>query len=434
VLVSDGHRRFHYGTTRPTPSMTRAVRPRARRLPRVPWLTRPAVRRIMVHLVCLGLVCLAAIGPLAPLSGISSRQEVAAAVVREARYRAILDELAAPGGWNVPPYPLTIAEIAASNPPAPALPPAPASIVQPVAEVAAEPAAPPNRAPLTVPIAPNPIREAARDALRQRFASLPEGYGIVVLDADGAPIFEHQPAAQFQAASLYKLGVAAEVYRLRKAGRLSFKDPLIITRESLVDGDTVFAAVDIGRRITIGEAVEIMITHSSNVAAILLLRRVQPASVNATFADLGLNETKLLDRPFRNVHGNAKNQTTPRDMGRFFWLLLRGKVVDVESSQAIITLLLRQRVEDRLPVGLPRGVPIAHKTGNLVGVVHDAGIIYTRNGPVIVVALSQDGPTEEEAVSTIAYLGRATYEAYSGLSASADDEPTATSSAELARP
>lgn len=421
MVASDARRSFTRPPARPVAGVSRSYRAGARRPPRQPVLTRPGVRRGLVHLFCLGLVCLAAAGPLAPLSGIASRQEVAIAVVRHARFLAAQAEAAAPGGWNVPPYPLTISEIIASNPPEPALPAVPASFVQPApAETAAgERTAPASSAaaPAPVPVAPNPVREATGAALRQRFAALPEGYGIVVLDASGTPIFEHRASEQFQAASLYKLGVAAEIFRLRKAGKLNFSDPLIITREALADGDTLFAAGDIGRKITVGEAVDFMITRSSNVAAILLLKKAGPAGVNAMFDELGMSDTKLLDRPFRNVYGNAKNQTTPRDIARFFWLLLRGKVVDVDSSQAIITLLLRQRIEDRLPALLPKGVPVAHKTGNLVGVVHDAGIIYSRNGPVIVVGMSQDGPTEEEATGTIAQLARVTYDAYTGASA-----------------
>jgi beta-lactamase class A len=408
--------------------MNRSARTSARRPPRQPLLTRPGVRRTLIHLFCLGLVCLAAIGPLASLSGISSRRDVAGAVTRHARYLVAQEEAAAGGGWNAPSYPLTISEVAAANPPEPALPWAPSNITQPAPAADAPPATEPDASgsgPTSagmVPVAPDPIREAARQELREAFANLPEGYGFVVLDAAGAVVFEHRATEQFQAASLYKLGVAAEVFRLKKAGVLSFSDPLIVTRESLADGDTLFAAGDVGRKITVGEAVDFMITRSSNVAAILLMKKVGPSGVNRMFGDLGMPETKLLDRPFRNIYGNAKNQTTPRDIAHFFWLLLREKVVDADSSRAIITLLLRQRIEDRLPASLPKGTPVAHKTGNLVGVVHDAGILYTRNGPVVVVGMSQDGPTEEEAINAIAQLGRVTYDSYHGVPAAGAEE------------
>lgn len=391
------HRRMAHGAGRPT------------------WLARPGWRRSLVHLFCVALVWLAVAGPLGAV-GVGSRTDVADAVVRHARYLRALEEASAAAGWQAPAYPLIISDVPA---PEPALPSVPARFVQsddtlePALNVSVAPAPEPVSEPLVV-AAPNPRRDATTVALRQQLGSLGEAYGIVVLDADGVPVFEHQPTEQFQAASLYKLGVAAEVFRQQKQGKLTLKDPLIISRDSLADGDTMFAAGDIGRKITVGEAVDFMITRSSNVAAILLLRRVEQANVNSLLANLGLKDTRLLDRPFRNINGNARNQTTPRDMGRFFWLLLRGRVVDVDASQALIRLLLRQRIDDRLPAALPKGVPIAHKTGNLVGVVHDAGIIYSPAGPLVVVAMSQDAPSEDEAVATIALLARVTYDAYTG--------------------
>lgn len=419
MLASGARRRVPPTVTYRGQISARVERAATRRPPRQPWLTRLGVRRGLVHVFCLGLVCLAATGPLAAMSGVGTRDEVAAAVVRHARFLAARAEAESPGGWNAPRYPLTIGEATTSTPPEPALPPAPSSLVQadgPPAAADTRGDAPSNLeppveapAPTTVPPA---LHAAVSEALRQHFGDLSDVYGVVIMDADGNSLFERQPAEQFQAASLYKLGVAAEAFRQKKAGTLNFKDSLTITRESLAEGDTLFAAGDIGRKITIGEAVDFMITRSSNVAAILLLNRVEAGSVNTMFTALGMPDTRLLERPFRNIYGNAKNQTTPRDMAHYFLLLLRGKVVDAESSKAIITLLLRQQIDDRLPAALPKGAPVAHKTGNLVGVVHDAGIIYTPTGPVIVVGMSQDPPSEDEATATIVQLGRVTYDAY----------------------
>lgn len=415
---------------RPRAVRSAATPARLARAPRLVERRRAATmglagRRVLLHVFCLGLIWLAASGPLAALSSVGSRGEVAAAVERHARYLAAAAEAEAPGGWNVPRFPLTIAEVTASNPVELVLPSAPSSLTQPGAGEAAPAAIPAAQAsgsarPLVAPT--NPAREAVRTALAQRFSTLSEAYGVVVLDADGTPLFQHGQAALFQAASLYKLGVAAEVFRQERSGVISFKDPMVITNDALIEGDTMFVAGDVGKRITIGEAVDFMITRSSNVAAILLLKRVGPYNVNTIFGELGLKDTRLLDRPFRNIYGNAKNQTTPRDIARFFDLLLHGKVVDNQTSQAIIKLLLRQKIDDRLPSALPESVLVAHKTGNLVGVVHDAGIIYTP-APIIVVALSQDVSSEAEAVATIAQVARVAYEAYTG--ATAPTEPPA---------
>jgi beta-lactamase class A len=68
--------------------------------------------------------------------------------------------------------------------------------------------------------------------------------------------------------------------------------------------------------------------------------------------------------------------------------------------------LLGQRINDRLPVGLPPGVPIAHKTGNLPGLAHDAGIVYAPEGPYIVVVLTEDLWDVERGYAVIHDLAR----------------------------
>ena len=97
-------------------------------------------------------------------------------------------------------------------------------------------------------------------------------------------------------------------------------------------------------------------------------------------------------------------------MVRLFRLLLAGEVVSTEARCAMLDLLVHQAINDRLPAGLPAGAVVAHKTGNLPGLVHDAGVLYTRTGPVVVAALSE-GVDEGEAAEVIAQLGALVYRA-----------------------
>src|SRR5206468_2519856 len=70
----------------------------------------------------------------------------------------------------------------------------------------------------------------------------------------------------------------------------------------------------------------------------------------------------------------------------------------------------RQEINDRLPAALPDGVVVAHKTGNLLGLAHDAGIIFTPSGPRIVVAMTWDA-YDEDANAFIANVGALVYSA-----------------------
>src|SRR5207237_10889519 len=75
-----------------------------------------------------------------------------------------------------------------------------------------------------------------------------------------------------------------------------------------------------------------------------------------------------------------------------------------------LPLLERQQTNRRRPADRPDGVVVAHKTGNLVGAVHDAGIIFTPFGPRIVVAMTWDA-YDDEADALIANIGSIVYSA-----------------------
>jgi beta-lactamase class A len=51
----------------------------------------------------------------------------------------------------------------------------------------------------------------------------------------------------------------------------------------------------------------------------------------------------------------------------------------------IIDIHKRLNINDRIPAGLPAGTVVAHKTGNVTGIYHDAGIVYSARPYVLVV-------------------------------------------------
>jgi beta-lactamase class A len=72
-------------------------------------------------------------------------------------------------------------------------------------------------------------------------------------------------------------------------------------------------------------------------------------------------------------------------------------------------------VNDRLPVGLdPDVASIAHKTGNLDGFVHDAGIVTTPDRRYVIAVLSGPWPSEGQAPPVFAALSAAVYSAVEG--------------------
>src|SRR5206468_7995522 len=122
-----------------------------------------------------------------------------------------------------------------------------------------------------------------------------------------------------------------------------------------------------GETLSVAEALERMVTLSDNTSAILLGSRVGAGNISADLATLGMDTT----------HYSLERMTTSAlDMLHLIEAVARGKAVSPASSADMLHLLLRQRVNDRLPRLLPDEVRVAHKTGNLPGVVNDVGILY----------------------------------------------------------
>jgi beta-lactamase class A len=200
---------------------------------------------------------------------------------------------------------------------------------------------------------------------------------------------------ELPAASLYKLPILFAVF---EAG-LSMGEELPITEEAR-EYDSGTLELGVGETLAVAEALERMVTISDNTAAVMLGGRAGSGRINADIAALGMDST----------HYSLERMTTSAsDMLRFLDLLARGRMVSTAASSDMVHLLLRQRVNDRLPRLLPGGVEVAHKTGNLPGTVNDVGIIYGPTSTLAVAALVSDTTDEAAAASGIAQLSLAAY-------------------------
>jgi len=250
-----------------------------------------------------------------------------------------------------------------------------------------------------------PARASTADFVRQLdglIGSFPGGAGIWIADpAIATPLFTHDPEEQIITASLYKLGVLAEAERRVDAGELHYTDVITIEPED-VTADGSFEGA--GTRLTLDEALEAMITISDNGSALALWHILGGENIDATLQKAGVTD-------FHVAYDESENNwATPHAIGTFFTLLAKKQLISAAASGRMLARLERQQINDRLPAQLPPGVVIAHKTGNLGGVIHDAGIIYTKTGPRIVVVMTWDA-LDEDAANLIASIGSLVYSA-----------------------
>ncbi len=254
---------------------------------------------------------------------------------------------------------------------------------------------------------PRPKLGGILQARVDRFvAGLPADFGtigIAVKNLRTGEAAAYNPDQVFEAASLYKLGVMLALFEAVEAGELNLDDPITLPEWAVNASEwSVYYAGDV---VSGWEALEAMITLSDNPTALVFMQLLGVDRINGILKRYGLTDTHI------DWSGAT---TTPADVLKIFELIETGRAVSPEASRQMRDVLLRQRDNRRIPAGLPAGLPVAHKTGSLPGIAHDAGIIYLPAGPVVLVVLTGDLADYGEAEEAIAEAARLVADYFGG--------------------
>jgi len=223
--------------------------------------------------------------------------------------------------------------------------------------------------------------------------------GVAFRTLDGKTEWYFRADEAFHAASTMKIPVLIELFHQVREGKLKLDDPLPIKNEfhSLVDGSvyTLDAADDseaelykaVGQTRTLRQLCELMITVSSNLATNQLIEKLGVENIRATVHSLHADGMNVL----RGVEDNKayekglNNTTTARGLEQLLDAIARGEAVDKDGSRQMIEILERQKFNEGIPAGLPPGTRVAHKTGEITKIHHDAAIVFAPRPFVLVI-------------------------------------------------
>lgn len=237
--------------------------------------------------------------------------------------------------------------------------------------------------------------------------------------------FYVEPDKSFHAASTMKIAVMMEVYRKAVAGKISFSDRVPVKNDfiSIADGShySITAESDsdqslyskIGQTETIRELVRLMIDVSSNLATNILIERVNAPRVMELMQEVGAKNIRVLRgvEDSKAYERGLNNTTTARDLLILLRLMAERRAVSGKASDEMIKVLLDQKFNEGIPAGLPAEVRVAHKTGSITGINHDAAIVYLPNRkPYVLVILTRGIEDEKRAHKLIADISRTVYE------------------------
>ena len=290
---------------------------------------------------------------------------------------------------------------------------------------------------------------------------------VQVVDPLTGRVWGWQAGERCPSASVIKLLIAWEAFRQAEAGLLGLEEAVTVRPEAVVGGTGVLGTLTPGIRLSWRDLVALMLVVSDNTATNLTIDRLGFEAINHTARSLGLTQT-VLERKMMDFAARAagkENYMSAADAAHLLAVLVHeaggasggaagsargfpagtepatlgsGAGLSASSVRELLAILEKQQFNHKLPALLP-GVRCAHKTGELPGLEHDAGIIYLpvkeANGgavsdaaaaperaapgapadvPVVAVVFTWGLRANADGVRAIAEVGRAVYEAAVG--------------------
>lgn len=237
----------------------------------------------------------------------------------------------------------------------------------------------------------------------------PGSYGVAVENLKTGETYFFNKDRQFDSASLYKLWVMAIVEKGLENGSLDPEEELSAPKKDLdkklgtqEESPSPEASAEESSEpspsendeeespspspepeemvtIKLSDALKQMITYSDNYSALLLVKKVGEKNITNFLRSNGFSNSAFSSPP----------KTTAFDIYTFYKKLYAKEFV---GSDKMIALLKRQQINDRIPKYLEDNIEVAHKTGELYGNKHDAGIVFGKDNYIIVVLTDTQNP------------------------------------------
>jgi beta-lactamase class A len=242
-------------------------------------------------------------------------------------------------------------------------------------------------------------------------------------------VYAREETEAFHAASTMKIPVMMALFAAVENGSLRLNQPIQVRNEfpSIVDG-TPFSleAKDdgdpdlyqaVGGARPLEELIRRMITRSSNLATNLLIEKIGASNVTDLMRRLGALDIQVLrgvedEKAFK---AGLNNRVTAKDLAIALRALLPDApdpLFSAASRAKMIDILKAQEFNEKIPAGLPKGTPVAHKTGDITGIHHDAAIVFPPGkAPYILVVLTAGFQDEKVANQIIAEISQVVWEA-----------------------
>lgn len=247
-----------------------------------------------------------------------------------------------------------------------------------------------------------------RSQIQEKLQEAPGVSAVYIEHLRSGEKVEYQADEKIPSASIIKLFIFYHLFETDGGDGHLLNQTVPFDATKAIPGGIMQGMAD-GGKIRLVDLALFMLSVSDNTATNLLIEELGMAEINQTIQKIGATNTvlgrKMLDAEARKA--GRDNYTSAFDTG----LVLK----EIQKNPQMLRMLSVQKDTSKLAAKLPFDdaddiEPIfAHKTGELGGIQHDAGIFFYDSDPTIVVVLTsqlndiEDGRTFSAEIGQILY-------------------------------
>jgi beta-lactamase class A len=251
------------------------------------------------------------------------------------------------------------------------------------------------------------------DQIKPIVASFKGKVSLFAKNLDAGETYALNADERVRTASTIKIAVMIEAFARVAEGKAKWTDEVVLTKEKKVSGSGILNELSDGLRLTLRDAVNLMMILSDNTATNLVLDVLTTDAVNARMESLGFKQIKIMRKvgsggesaagkdPENKKYGLG--MATPREMVLVMEKLERGEIISTAVSKEMIELMKREQGRNAIGRSLSN-VPMASKSGALDRLRSAIGILYTKNGRIAMAISCDDMPEVMWSVDNPAYL------------------------------
>jgi beta-lactamase class A len=231
-------------------------------------------------------------------------------------------------------------------------------------------------------------------------------------------------------ASTIKLLVYVEAFHQIKDGKKSLSDEITLLKEDQVPGSGVLQFFHTPHKLTLEDAIAMMMIQSDNTATNLVIDHIGLANINQRAVTMGLKNTYLYKKVYRKAEGPMPpdqkkfglGKTTAAEAAQIMQSIVECELKDEALCKRMVEIMKNQSYRNMIPRFIEAeldstegGSKIADKVGQIDASRSDVAAIWTENGVLIISAYSYENKDqrwspENEAELTIAKMAQAVYD------------------------